>query len=63
MGVCGERKLGAAEHAVAAVLGSLALLLTRRLSVDGGLDTDHTPVRPSARRPELVIDIALTKVR
>ena len=44
--------------AVAAVLGPLALLLTRRLSVDGGLDTDHTPVRPSARAPEPVIDIA-----
>ncbi|MCP5253084.1 MAG: MFS transporter [Zoogloeaceae bacterium] len=44
--------------AVAAAFGPLALLLTRRLSVDGGLDADHTPVRPVARAPEPVIAIA-----
>ncbi|MBR0564877.1 MFS transporter [Azoarcus sp. L1K30] len=43
--------------AAAATLGPLLLALTRRLSVDGGLDVDHTPVPPMARAPEPVIDI------
>ncbi len=41
----------------AAVLGPLVLLLTQRLSLGGGLETDHTPVPRTAKSPEPVIAI------
>ena len=44
--------------AVASALGPLLLVLTRHLSVGGGLDADHTLVPPAGRAPEPVIDIA-----
>lgn len=42
--------------AAAAVLGPLVLLLTRRLSVDGGVDPDYSPAQPVGL-PETLTDI------
>lgn len=40
----------------AAVVGPLVLLLTRRLSVDGGEDEDHSPARPGSAAPVPIVE-------
>lgn len=41
----------------AAVVGPLALLATRRVSVEGGVDDDHTPAQPVAT-PDVAVPVA-----
>jgi MFS family permease len=40
----------------AAVVGPLVLLLTRRLSVDGGEDEDHSPAKPGSAAPVPIVE-------
>ena len=40
----------------AAIAGPLVLLLTRKLSVAGGEDEDHSPARPGGQAPEPLIE-------
>ncbi len=45
-----------ASIATAAVAGPLVLLLTRRLSVDGGADEDLSPARPGSAAPAPLVE-------
>jgi hypothetical protein len=45
-----------ASIVAAAVVGPLVLLLTRRLSVDGGEDEDHSPARPGSAAPAPLVE-------
>ena len=45
-----------ASIVAAAVCGPLVLLLTRRLSVDGGEDEDHSPARPGSAAPAPLVE-------
>jgi MFS family permease len=45
-----------ASIVAAAVVGPLVLILTRRLSVDGGEDEDHSPARPGSAAPAPLVE-------
>jgi MFS family permease len=45
-----------ASIVAAAVVGPLVLLLTRKLSVDGGEDEDHSPARPGSAAPAPLVE-------
>jgi hypothetical protein len=45
-----------ASIVTAAIVGPLVLLLTRKLSVDGGEDEDHSPARPGSAAPAPLVE-------